>query len=549
MNLSKFLLPILIFILTSFQVKGQSAANIMLPNRTFYLVTLSEDDGLFTVAFKKAGSTVDSQDFVDLSSSSFYEFVLNVYAKETSQAVAVINVTDKNDIQAKSAQLHMQLMTGLYNSATAGQKIATIKLKKDILLTKTLRVPIKSRSKTALVKGTTIKDAGGKEYKVSDLEYPLNSWFKKCNKFALSQEKFQADKCRIVFEDGFIKRVVITGIYEGETVMFSNRYSIGITTRLNMGRLNNMVLYDEIRHAPQASIRLGDAIDYERIVNLRTNDYSPADTVVNITPDKPVVTVSKLARHKLFRINIFSDIAGVNENNPNGLIQIEIDKRININTNRRFNKAPTAMLAFITPYFQLSKIEENNRELGISTFNTSPTTNTNYVSPLELYRHSILEAGIKLNIVDIEWPAIDFQINGTGSITYSQVNDTISSDMGVATSVDERVNSINTGLEAAFIFSPEAAWGFKISSNFFYSENFNSNLTYKSIEGSGLDKKLTSPKRWLNDFNMLVTFRTGEDNDKRLFARIGFVHELSNLDNNFSELQIGYSMYLKSSKK
>jgi hypothetical protein len=556
MNYPKLCLTVFLAFVTSIESIGQSTANFLLPNNIIYLVTLNESKGVYKVEYKKADTLLGSQEFVDFSFPYFYEFMLKIYATETGLAHSdSISTLDKDKIRAKAAELHMKLITGLYNSAKAGQEIATIQLKKDIPLTKTLFVPKSDRTKGVLTPaGGVITDQNGKEYNASALFYPEKTWpfrwTSQCTrKRAIStNEKFQADECRLVFEDGFIKRVVVTGDYENETLMFSNKYSIGITTRLNVGRLKNMVLFDGLRNDTQASIRLGDVIDYKRIVNSRTNDYSPADTVVVLTPQVDEVTVSKLKRHKLFRMNIFSDIIGVNEDNPNGLVQFEIEKRININTNRRFNRVPTAMFAFMTPYFQWSKIEENNRSLGVSTFSEDSSPTANYVSPLELYRHSILDAGIKLNVVDIEWPAIDFQINGTGSITFSQVTDTLLSDLGDPISIDERVNSITSGVEVAFIFSPESAWGFKISSNAFYYENFNSNLTYRSLNGSEAQRDLTSPERWLNDFNLLATFRTGQDNDSRLFARIGFIHEMNNFDNNFSEVQIGYSVYLKSSK-
>jgi len=77
------------------------------------------------------------------------------------------------------------------------------------------------------------------------------------------------------------------------------------------------------------------------------------------------VNLEKEQTSKILEMKVFSDLKGI-DIPPNGLVQLEFSKKINMWSNRRpgwssnFNYG---WFNYITPYFSMNKIEDKNKRL------------------------------------------------------------------------------------------------------------------------------------------------------------------------------------------
>lgn len=357
-------------------------------------------------------------------------------------------------------------------------------------------------------------------------------------------DTLKVNSAQLVFEDGTIKNIIIEGTNGAqEQIIFSNLYSIGITTRANVLNFTKIRLNPELSDI-EKNLKLSDVLIYKRKVDLRTNDFSPADVALVLYPNKSQ-ELFKAPSAKLFQLNLFSDFVGLNENNPNGLVQAEFTKRINLWTKRTsfwpFNKlGGVGVLSHMTPDLQFTKIEENNRSIGLSQFNNIGEI-TYFLNPLELYRHNYVRISNEVNLLDLQGASVSFHMNAFGGIGITNVKDTVEMN-GVETSFDENVNTLMYGANLKLLFNPESRWSYQLSSKFNKLEPLSDNFLFASVE----QNEFKEPNDWVTTWEFLLSWNTGADN--QIFGRFRFNHELKYLNNNFTEFQIGYSIFLKTSQ-
>lgn len=564
---------------------AQVATTDVSVNDSLYIVKLTQSNGLYTVTYSLDGKVKLSKKSANFGSTYVYNHLKELWCHKPANASSKPNGTDASqdtthqtqnpsdsastsnqaetptdaeeasttkqtpctlsdtvirELTNKANKCFIDLIFAFANDSEAkGQKVANISFETRIPVYNVIRLRTLEKGETLeSIKKQPIK-VNGKVVKPETM-YLNRRWPRKDLLMANVEETLIAESCDIVFENGFISSIYVSGKIGEKDVRFSNKYGIGVTTRQNIKDFSLICLYDELGNEDRY-LRLNEVIEYSRLVSNYTRDYSPADTTINLTLNKQTKPIFKSPSTKLFQLNIFSDFVGINEDNPNGLVQLEVDKRINIWTKR---VRRLSWFTFLNPYFEWSKIEQHNRALQFSDVDGKYV-----VSPLEVYRYSMIETGAPLNIVDYDGSVIHFQGNLVSALTFTQLNDSISQGGGDIKYVNERINSFLLGGELKCIFSPEKSWNFTISSRMFKYWNLNSSVLYNSIDQSVEKPNLVPPKNWLNDFSMLVTIRTGSKSDNLFFARLGFIHELGNVRNNFSQIQLGYSIYLKTSRK
>ena len=416
----------------------------------------------------------------------------------------------------------LELISTLYNTPDSGQKIAEI---------------------TLMDKVTIYESPTSNVTKVSRWKFWKRNRMKKEDKIIKDRgRELKVNSAQLVFEDGTIKNIIIEGTNpEGEKVIFSNIYSIGITTRANILNFNNISLNPELSEEYDP-IKLSEVIKYERKLDLRTNDFSPADVAIVLYPKK-TQELFKAPSAKLFQLNFFSDFVGLNENNPNGLVQLEFTKRINLWTKRTdawFNSGK-GWFTHLLPSLEISKIEENNRSIELSQFNDGGQI-TNYLNPLELYRYSYARISNEINIYDLQGPSVSVHLNAFGGIGITNVKDTVLINT-VETAYDENVNTLMYGANIKFLFNPESRWSYQLSSKFTKLKPLSDNFNFASVEKNVYNEKAND---MITTWEFLLSWNTGSDN--QIFGRFRFNHELKYLNNNFTEFQIGYSVFLKTSQ-
>lgn len=493
-------LLLLFFVALSSALTAQEVqTDIEVQPGNYYTIKVTKEDQQYIINIDKPNGSFDNPITVsNLNSSMLNSFIVSAY--DTDNARSKLTPGQINNLKPKADLRFIELIAALNNTIQPGQRVATIILR-DI-------IPVYYR-----------KDKKHKRERYT--------------------KDFEIESCQIVFEDGFIKTIIAKGEIDDSTKYMSNNYGIGITTRDNVRKLSALALYNENSRNDIRYILVGDLLEYARIAGLKTNDYSPADQVITIMAGEKE-TVSKSPSEKLFTFNIFSDLAGINQNNPNGLIQTEFNKRINFWTSR-YNFAFNSGIGYLThviPSFEISKFEQNNRYMPLGQEPINDTTTLYYVSPFQTYRYSVANVATEVNILDIQGAAVTFHLNGFFGWGLTLVKDSIVEN-DVVNYVDENINSFVGGGIAKLIFNPESKWSFKISSRSMYINNLNDNFEYYSESPDGL----TSPNKWVHSFEFLITWDTGNDN--KLFGRYRFNNEWGDSDNNFSQFQIGYSIYFK----
>jgi hypothetical protein len=79
-------------------------------------------------------------------------------------------------------------------------------------------------------------------------------------------------------------------------------------------------------------IRLADLLELDITLANDKEDYSPANTTFALNSEKSIVELRKEKRSQILSVAAFSDFVGLDQEQPNGLIQIEAKRKININT-------------------------------------------------------------------------------------------------------------------------------------------------------------------------------------------------------------------------
>ncbi|RUT71508.1 hypothetical protein D0817_06425 [Flavobacterium cupreum] len=382
----------------------------------------------------------------------------------------------------------------------------------------------------------------------------------------------------ISFYGGFIEKIQVNGKVKGADVSFNNKFSIGISATKNIGQFADNRLYSNERFeeaffatangnkgvAPvqynkdaekrSLFISASDVIRYVKKVDVNANDISPVPQLVLLDENQKTAKLYKEESSKLFEATVYTDFFGVfDEASPNGIIQTEVNKRFNVETSRfdMRNKCwgllfPPFFLAegvgffqFFDAKFQYSKIEKNNKFLLPQTYeekdeNGNVLSSENYYSPLSLYQHKNFAIGGIANLMTLENQnaKANVYLNAGFLFGRSGIKETALQETGTY------LSNLEIPIECNFHLLPEKRVSFILGDRLSWFDTFDSNINLKSIE----DSKLTSKNKWLNSFNVDVNVDISSTG--KLFLRYKLIHELDNINNNFSQLQFGYSFFL-----
>ncbi len=584
---------------TSQHLQAQNAKAALQIDGTGYSVEVTQDNRVYKVKLSLSADSSITENTNYFTLNTFRDIVFSVHRRNLIKASpnvesTTIVITDsvKNKAEPSISSAFLQLITELYNIEVSGQKIGKITLNEVVPIKnlyqslldnnedRTVRVFQRAKTKWSerlyskekrevlrkirrcekrdIRKGldsaklVTLNELKVKLEKLKEASKKLSDANSGKKDSVENKNSLKVEYARIVFEDGTIKQITVKGTHNGQTKIFSNQFAIGITTRRNIEAFDGINLYQETYVAPKSqSITLSDVVDYERLVDLRTNDFSPADVTIDLQP-KETQELFKASSTQLFTLNVFSDLVGFNNNNPNGLVQLEFSKRINLWTKRRDNSlmrgTGIGYFTYMTPNFELAKIEENNRSIKVNQHTNSTGLTVNYLSPLEIHRFSFARTSNEVNMIDLQGPSLSLHLNTAIGVAVTQLQDTIP-DNSSELILDEHINSLMLGAQLRAIFNPESKWAFELSSRWTYIDPLigSSALKLRSVE----KEMLRGPNYLINSWEFLLTWNTGNTNSgssNKLFGRFRFNHEWDYWNNNYSEFQIGYSIFLKSSQ-
>ena len=155
------------------------------------------------------------------------------------------------------------------------------------------------------------------------------------------------DSLVIEFYDGTIKDMCLfTHTSCGAIVIFSNLMPISFSSKYDITKLSarsdrNRKLYaykiyynqGHFENPPTTPfVYIDEVLDYVRFIKLLTEDYSPSNQVVTVKPGQPLMQLEKETTSQIVEARIYSDLVGIDDDQPNGLIQVEAWKKLMLNT-------------------------------------------------------------------------------------------------------------------------------------------------------------------------------------------------------------------------
>lgn len=337
-------------------------------------------------------------------------------------------------------------------------------------------------------------------------------------------------------------------------VVFQNRVPISYSTKRDISRdvflLNkknkDVRLFDnEDLFGIGVYINLSDVFDNDYNLLNYTENYSPKDGVVMISPGEEAKIIYKEKTLNLLQAKVFSDFVGLDADEPNGLIQTEISKRVYLNTSiRQMGKYYTyfGTLNSFYPRVTLSKLEENNRDLELQTI-TDPQFVVNdlnhYATTLQTYRFQNFSVGGELNLFYIGLPKLHMMIYanagahfGRTSVTYPFVSD----------SIDNRfnVNSLMWYPEIDINIQPHPSYRFSVDFKYTSFDILNDAVLQVNSPAPYFRNEGDTENR-LGIIKFTAAVKPNNEIPGELFFRWTYNWTLGNIDQNFLQAQVGYS--------
>jgi len=431
--------------------------------------------------------------------------------------------------------------------------------------------------------------------------------------------RFQVVNAQIVFQQGFIQDIIVDGIiiedssttpdsikleeFKDAQLRFSNYYGIGFSTKKNVRNLNRINLYPNQKkevsklflfNKPEKAekgnadnkklkgkqektdkwanlfelnemhIKLSEVIEFYDFKNgLYTTDFSPANIKVTLDSDRST-TLYKDKTYKILEARVFSDFLGFQSEEPNGLLQFEVEKQFNFNTTRyKFLTYRIRTGIGVMEYLKLSggvtKIEDNNRALvpemadvPATSFTGDPILlNKRYTTPIDVVNHQTWKVGVNTNAILLDIPLIKSQMHINGGFRFAQTKvldsiRTLNADLTIKSKAKEYNLSY-------WLFYPEVTWHILPETRYGFYASYRPKYFYSisdGIEFAGPQNQLTGTRRenissWINEYELLGYLYVNEEKQNgKLFVRWSLNSEMGFSKNNFSQFQVGYSFYI-----
>jgi len=517
--------------LLGFLMNAQTANSHIIISGNILEISIEKTTGGYKYSFIQSNETDKPESYNTISLSK--EMLLSLTLSAFKEINGIIKPKDSTIIKNKIDIVFIELVANLFNEDVDGPVIATIELK-EVIPVYTVYDSIPTHKLTPSKCYVVFKDGFIEQIKVFgqvtiDTEIISNKEYKEFNQRQIGKHKFI--------------------IENNESYGFTNIYSIGISSVSNIKVLNRTIAHiDRSKEKAAGYIRVGEAVEYELIPRQGTRDFSPSNSEIELVKGQKT-DLFKASNKKLLEFKVFTDLVGMWQDNPNGLVQLELETRVPINT-RRFgaiNRAGFSFGSYIDFDFTLSKIENKVKYLELNSFiPTQQATTEYYIDALQVYRYQIFQIGSKLNLWLLESQTLkfDFEINLHGNFGYARVVDTILYE-NENINIDAPLNSIMWAPEIKFIFYPEKRINISLSDKitrqyFLYEDN---KFEYGSIK----DNNLVEGSKWFNTIGIDAYYWPSDQG--KIFIRYRLNHELENISSNFSQFQIGYSMNINTSKE
>lgn len=376
---------------------------------------------------------------------------------------------------------------------------------------------------------------------------------------------FRVNKVSVQIERGFMERiqVYIPSKKSDQYDIYENIFAIGFSSINNYKKLSGTKLFSRLT---DEYIYLSDVVaNYDNLLENYTRDYSPADTTINhFEPKQGFIRLNREQFANLFDARIYTDLMGIRDDKPNGLIQIDIFRKFNLLTTReQLNRSRSdwGVFTYLNMFGSLSKIENNKKYLPLRNENKGSAgqlTSPYYATNLDFRLYQNLSLGAELNLFLFDYPDGKFtgyvdvgSVYGQTPLTYNKRIVT-----GNTVSQSERDSSLVAHSATIYpkltfeIFSEKRV---RLSMSYqFNTTRIYSNNNFKAIASyakSDLLDRATEPyARRSHMLEVNLTASPTSAKHGRFFFRARYF--IQNRDHNtfFSQIQFGYTYNLRLKK-
>ncbi|MDO5971542.1 hypothetical protein Q4Q35_17195 [Flavivirga aquimarina] len=342
---------------------------------------------------------------------------------------------------------------------------------------------------------------------------------------------------------------------------FENEYPIGFSSKTDFADLDNYSLYAFEGSEKVFSLPLTNVISLyvQRHQNDRL-DFSPKDQVIRLPLDdlneNNEIELKKEKSSKILNAKIFTDFNGLKESEPNGLVQVEVEKQIPLWTKRmNLGLGRSSNIGFANYVdFNLTwaKLNEEDRELQVSyaeSFTNNELQVDKFVTYLDLIKFENVSVGVDLNAASFDFPLIKTRIELNAGVHYGKIKvvDTLTNTDGSPRTslLDKDVNMIRLYPDAILRIRPEERFGGYLRFRPFKTivPNNETFFSISSIKDFEKDRSLT--KSWLHRYELGLFYTPSIDSDNKFFFRYRYTNTSQWETNGYSEVQLGYLIYLK----
>lgn len=371
------------------------------------------------------------------------------------------------------------------------------------------------------------------------------------------------DSIQFEFEADKLQNIKVVGTISGEPEIFHNDYPVSFSTKLD-GNVDNQLL--SVRNIDGRSRTISSKHAYYFLYNLLlyTENYAPKDQVVVVKPESGGKVLLKEANSEILKTQIFTDLVGLNNNDPNGLLQLEFSKPIylwaKVTPLGTFSRNHYLWFSQVEPVFTLAKLEDDDNELEALKLNDQ-----SFVSYTDVVRFRRASVGADLTILEIGIPAWHSSISlkyrhhysivpiATQDSTGQSLTSTGNPDSTI-TVIDRKVNSHLTrelGPSVEWTILPSDKYQLSLSYTpslfrFYSNDEDETVIPYKDrltleVAPEQVAQDNINKNEWYHTFQLLATVRLSKRGELFFRSRYHFLD--SHPNQNFFQSQVGYSYF------
>lgn len=373
----------------------------------------------------------------------------------------------------------------------------------------------------------------------------------------------EIDSVQFEFEADRLQNIKVLGRIDGQVELFESIYPLSFSTKRD-GNDDFTLLSVRNIDGRRKKIKSNHLFFFDYNLLLYTENYAPKDQVLYIKPESSGTLLLKEKNSEILKTRVFTDLVGLGEQNPNGLLQLEFSKPISLRTKvapwSNFSSTYTAWFHQMEPVFTFNKIEEDD-----SSLETLAISNSAFVSYTDVLRYRRASVGLNLTVFTLGVPSLHstFSIKynhhysivpiasqDTSNLLSSPINSPADSVMLLEQSINNHL-SRELGLSLEWKLLPSDKYHFTLTYTLnrlrFFSNDQNDRITLYDTRArlltnpTDLLKTNKNKERTYHSFELLATVKLSKRGELFFRSRYHFLGK--NVNQNFFQSQLGYSYF------